>query len=179
VGLSGGATLALAFVAAYPARVASLTLVEPAWSFLPPSPLERAYYAQLDATLRLPASAARAGFRRLVVGAEVPLPPLRTEIARQEQASQATGQPSSLLALTVAMQRHRIPRAAFAGFVGRVLIVIGGRSHPMWRAQAAALAAAFPASRIEVFDERHHLDAPQKSETARFVALLEWAWAHA
>ncbi len=174
VGLSGGATLALAFVAAHPARAASLTLLEPAWSFLPLSPVERDYYAQLDAVLRLPAIDARAGFRRLIVRADVSLPPLRTEIADREQARQNAGQPSTLLALTEAMQRHRVEPAAFAQFDGRVLIVIGGRSHPMWRAQAAALAGAFRRSRVEVFEERHHLDPPQKSETARFVTLLDW-----
>jgi hypothetical protein len=78
--------------------------------------------------------------------------------------------------MTEAMQRHPPDPAAFARFPCRVLIAIGGRSHPMWRSQAASLAAAFPSSRVEVFDDRHHLDAPQKSETERMARLLAWAW---
>jgi hypothetical protein len=50
-----------------------------------------------------------------------------------------------------------ITRGAFAGFDGRVFIGIGGLSHPMWQAQAAGLATAFPVSRPEIFEERHHV----------------------
>jgi hypothetical protein len=73
-------------------------------------------------------------------------------------------------------QSYSITRGAFAGFVGRVFIGIGGLSHPMWQAQATALATAFPVSRLEIFEERHHLDPPQNSETHRLVADLLWAW---
>jgi pimeloyl-ACP methyl ester carboxylesterase len=176
VGLSAGATLALAFVAASPGRVASLSLVEPAWSFLPLTPIEEDYYGTLDAILRRPATEARDGFRRLIVRADVPLPPLGADIAAAERAHEAMGQPSPLRAMTEAMRRHRLDPADFGRFPGRVLIAIGGRSHPMWRSQAASLAAAFPQSRVEVFAERHHLDAPQKSEPERMARLLSWAW---
>jgi pimeloyl-ACP methyl ester carboxylesterase len=177
VGLSAGGTLALAFLAAHPERVASLSLVEPAWSFLPLGPIEREYFGHLDAILRLPAAEARDGFRRLIVRADVPLPALRADIAERERERQAIGQPSPLRAMTDAMQWHPLDPAAFGRFPGRVLIAIGGRSHPMWRDQAASLAAAFPSSRVEVFEERHHLAAPQKAEPERMARLLEWAWA--
>ena len=176
VGFSAGATLALAFVAAHPDRVASLSLVEPAWSFLPLTAVEADYFAELDAILGRPATEARERFRRLIVRADVPLPALPSDITEQERERQARGQPSALRAMTEAMQRHLLDPAAFARFPGRVLIAIGGRSHPMWRSQAASLAAAFPSSRVEVFDDRHHLDAPQKSETERMARLLTWAW---
>jgi pimeloyl-ACP methyl ester carboxylesterase len=176
VGLSAGATLALAFVAAHPDRVASLSLVEPAWSFLPLTPVEADYFSQLDAILRLPAAEARDGFRRLIVRADVPLPPLGADIAAAERARQALGQSSPLRAMTEAMQHHPVDPADFGRFPGRVVIAIGGRSHPMWHAQAASLAAAFAQSRVEVFEERHHLDAPQKSEAGRMARLLGWAW---
>ena len=176
VGLSAGATLALAFVAAHPAQVASLSLVEPAWSFLPLTTVERDYFAKLDAILRLPATEARDGFRRLIVRTDVPLPDVRSDIAERERDRQSSGQPTALRAMTEAMQRHPLDPAAFARFPGRVLIAIGGRSHAMWRSQAASLAAAFPLSRVEVFNDRHHLDAPQKSEPARMARLLAWAW---
>ena len=176
VGLSAGATLALAFVAAHPARVASLSLVEPAWSFLPLTTVETDYFAELDAILRLPATEARHRFRRLIVRADVPLGEVRSDIAERERERQASGQPTALRAMTEAMQRHPLDPAAFSRFPGRVLIAIGGRSHVMWRSQASSLAAALPSSRIEVFDDRHHLDAPQKSEPARMARLLAWAW---
>ncbi len=67
VGFSGGASLALAFVAAHPGRVASQSLVEPAWSFLPLTPIEADYYTRLDAALRGLASEERGTFRRLLV----------------------------------------------------------------------------------------------------------------
>ena len=179
VGFSGGASLALAFVAVDPERVASLSLVEPAWSFLPLSEIEADYHARLDAALRGPASAERGAFRRLLVQPAVDLEPPRTDLVDAALRREAAGQPTSLRMLTDAMQRHAIEPGAFGRFPGRVYIAIGGLSHRMWRAQADAIAAAFPSSRVEVFEERHHLDPPQKSETARLVGGLSWAWGQA
>ena len=179
VGFSGGASLALAFVAVHPERVASLSLVEPAWSFLPLSEIEADYYARLDAALRGPASAERGAFRRLLVQPTVELAPPRTDLIEAARRREAAGQPTSLRVLTEAMRRHAIEPGAFGWFAGRVYIAIGGLSHGMWQAQAEAIAAAFPSSRVEVFEERHHLDPPQKSETARLVAGLSWAWGQA
>jgi pimeloyl-ACP methyl ester carboxylesterase len=176
-GFSGGATLALAFVAAHPDRVASLTLVEPAWSFLPLTGLEAAYYERLAAALCGPAAGERDAFRRLLVRPDVELPPARPDLVRAALDRDAAGLPTSLRVMTEAMQRHVVDPAAFALYQGRVLVVIGGRSHPMWRAQGEALAAAFPVSRLEVFERRHHLDPPQKAETERFVSAARWAWA--
>ena len=179
VGFSGGATLALAFVAAHPGRVASLSLVEPAWSFLPPSDVEADYYERLARALQGPASAERGAFRRLLVRDDVELEPPRRDLVDAAVGREAAGQRTVLRTMTEAMQQHVVAPAALAGFRRRVYVAIGGRSNPMWRAQGDALAAAFPASRLEVFEERHHLDPPQKSETSRLVAGLRWAWSEA
>ena len=104
-------------VAAQPARVASLSLVEPAWSFLPLTTIEQDYFTQFDAALRLPATEARSGFRRRVVRGDIELPALRADIAEQGHEREATGQSSALRAMTDAMQRHPVDPAAFGRLV--------------------------------------------------------------
>jgi pimeloyl-ACP methyl ester carboxylesterase len=176
VGFSGGATLALAFVADHPDRVASMALVEPAWSFLPPSDVEADYYERLGEALRGPASAERGAFRRLLVRDDVELEPPRQDLVDAAVRREAAGRRTALRTMTEAMQQHVVAPASFARFHGRVYIAMGGRSNVMWRAQGDALAAAFPVSRLEIFEARHHLDPPQKSETSRLVGGLRWAW---
>lgn len=177
VGFSGGATLALAFVAVAPERVASLALVEPAWSYLPLSPLEAAYRADMEAVIRLPAAAQREAFRRLIVGDAASKARPRPDLVAAEIAREAAGLPTSLRVLTEAMAAHHVDPAAFGRYEGRALTAIGGRSHPMWRDQAASLAAAFGHARVDRYPDRHHLDPPQRSEVDRFLAGLRWAWA--
>ena len=74
LGISGGATLPLAYIAAYPQRVAGVGLFEPAWSLLPMTETEQSYYAELDRVLRLPPSQQRDAFVRLLGLSQVRLP---------------------------------------------------------------------------------------------------------
>jgi pimeloyl-ACP methyl ester carboxylesterase len=174
-GFSAGGTLALAFIAAYPGDVASLTLVEPAWSYLPRTTLEAEYYRRLDQLTAGAAALQQDAFRRLIVGDDVELPPPRPDLVAAAVRREVSGNATALRVMTLAMQRHPVDPATFRRFRGRVFVAVGARSHPMWRDQAAAIGTAFESTRAEIFEERHHLDPPQRTETERLMAGLRWA----
>ena len=73
----------IAFVAAHPAQVASLSLVEPAW-YLPAAHDGRAPTTSREDRRDPPAARHRGanGFRRLIVRTDVPLPDVRSDIGR-------------------------------------------------------------------------------------------------
>lgn len=107
LGMSGGATLALAQVADCPDTVAGIGLIEPAWSFLPLSPVEQRYYAALDRVLTLPPAEQRDAFVQLLVAANVSLPPVTRTAARGNQRTQRC-QETALAVVTRAMQAHQV-----------------------------------------------------------------------
>ena len=50
-------------------------------------------------------------------------------------------------------------------------------SHPRWERQAKRLAGLFPNIRVEVYEGRSHIDAPQRAEPVRFARALRELWA--
>lgn len=175
LGMSGGATLALAYVADCPDTVAGIGLIEPAWSFLPLSPVEQRYYAALDRVLTLPPAEQRDAFVHLLVAADVSLPPVTGTAAEGYQRTQWS-QETALAVVTRAMQAHHVDRARLAGFRGPVYLAVGGRSSPMWRAQAAQIKAFLPQTVVESYPDRHHLDAPHHADAQRLAQSLLAAW---
>jgi pimeloyl-ACP methyl ester carboxylesterase len=175
LGISGGATLALAYTAAYQHRVAGVGLFEPAWSFLPMSEVEQSYYAELDRVLQLPPNRQRDAFVRLLVQPEVRLPPVTATAAlgyRQAQRAEDT----ALAIGTRAMQAHRVVPSQLGAFSGAVYLAVGGRSNLMWQAQVKQIKAALPQTVVEVYPERHHLDGPHHAEAPHLVNALLRAW---
>jgi pimeloyl-ACP methyl ester carboxylesterase len=143
LGISGGATLALAYIAAYQPRVAGVGLFEPAWSYLPLTGVEQSYYAELDQVLQLPPSRQHDAFVRLLVPPEVRLPPVTATAAlgyRQAQRPEDT----ALAIGTRAMQAHRVGPSKLVAFRAAVYLAAGGRSNPMWQTQAKQIKAALP-----------------------------------
>jgi pimeloyl-ACP methyl ester carboxylesterase len=174
-GISGGATLALAFIAAHPSMIAGVGLIEPAWSYLPLTDAERDYYAELDAVLERRPDQQRDAFVRLLVQPDVQLPPV-TPTAQRGYSGVDRPQETGLAIVTRAMQHHRVDTDTLKAFRGPLYLAVGGRSNPMWRAQAKQIKAALPQTIIEVYPERHHLDAPHHLEAARLSRSLVEAW---
>ena len=175
LGLSAGASLAIAYIAQHPRQIAGIGLIEPAWSFLPLSEKERHYYADLDKVLALPPNEQRDAFVRLLVlpGVETP-----TMTATAAMAYQQAHRPEEtvLTIVTRAMQAHRVQPAQLGRFRGDVYLAIGGRSSRMWVAQAAQIKAVLPQTVVDVYLERHHLDGPHHSEAIRLSRALRTAW---
>jgi pimeloyl-ACP methyl ester carboxylesterase len=175
LGMSGGATLALAYVADCPDTVAGIGLIEPAWSFLPLTPVEQRYYAALDRVLTLPPAEQRDAFVQLLVAADVSLPPVTSTAAQGYQRTQRP-QETALAVVTRAMQSYQVDRTRLVDFRGPVYLAIGGRSSPMWRAQAAQIKAFLPQTIVEIYPDRHHLDAPHHADVQRLAESLLAAW---
>ena len=175
LGISGGATLALGYVAQHPDRIAGIGLIEPAWSYLPLSRAECEYYEELNRVMNLPPAEQRMAFLRLLVLPDVEIPGRSPVLDNPyEQARSAADTP--LAVVTRAFQNHHVSPAAFAAFSRPVYLAIGGRSNPMWRAQSAQITLALPQSVIERYPQRHHLDSPHHSEAAHLVRALLAAW---
>ena len=66
LGISAGASLALAYVAIDPGRIAGLGLIEPAWSYLPLTKIEQHYYTDLNVVLELQPNEQRDAFVQLL-----------------------------------------------------------------------------------------------------------------
>lgn len=175
LGISGGATLALSYIAEHPHRVAGMGLIEPAWSFLPMTEVERNYYEELDRVLNLPPSEQRDAFVRMLLLPEVRLPAVTATAAIGYQRAQRA-EDTAFAIVTRAMRAHRIAPSQLQAFPGAVYLAVGGRSSPMWKAQAKQLQAALPEAVVEIYPERHHLDAPHHAEAQRLTNALLAAW---
>lgn len=175
LGISGGATLALSYIAERPEAVAGVGLIEPAWSFLPLSDEEKRYYEQLEQVLQLPPALQRDAFVRLLVKPDVELPEV-SSTARLGYERARRPEETPLAIGTRAMQAHRVDATCLRGFRGPVYLAIGARSSSMWRAQAMQIRTALPQAVLEVYEDRHHLDAPHHAEAIRLRTGLVSAW---
>lgn len=174
LGMSGGATLTLAYLADHPGTIAGIGLIEPAWSFVAQSAVEKRYYAELDRVLQLPPAQQRDAFVRLV-SPGVQLPPVTATAARGYQQANRPAD-TAIAVVTRAMQAHRVDPERLASFSGPAYLAIGGRSSPMWPAQASQLKTVLPQLVIETYPDRHHLDSPHHAEAQRLVDSLLAAW---
>jgi len=175
LGISAGASLALAYVAIDPGRIAGLGLIEPAWSYLPLTTIEQHYYADLNVVLELQPNEQRDAFVRLLVQPGIELPPVTSTAQRGYQGVQRP-EDTALAIVTRAMQGHCVESADLRAFRGPVYVGVGGRSNPMWRAQAAQIKAALPQTIVDVYPDRHHLDLPHHAEAERLCRALLDAW---
>ncbi len=171
LGYSAGASVALAFAAARPQRVASLTLVEPPWVGAPDG---TAFQAHMDEVmLHTPADRRWEEFHRLLTrpGADVPPPPPNPppwaplRVARGEQVWEA-------------LRAHLIGADRLAAVTAPVYLPVAADSHPWFTDAAHRLAAQFPLATVEVFPG-NHVRPPHVSDAARFVARLRALWAAA
>ncbi len=176
VGYSAGGAVALAFVAAHPARARSLCLVEPSLVgrgvLAPDSPAD---LLARERVLSLPASQRLQAFIPLTVG---PQATLATAHPRPP-AALAARQGAALLAFERARVAYEPELERLREFGRPVHVAVGSLSHPRFARMAASLARLFPDVRVEVYPGRHHFDPPHRSEPARFAAALQDLWRRA
>jgi pimeloyl-ACP methyl ester carboxylesterase len=177
VGYSGGGSAALAVTARQPARVQSLSLLEPAWvGSWEWSPQHRALWAEYDTLEGLPTEQLMPAFMRLQVRPEVHLPPPPPGPPPPWMGRR----PAGIQALMRTFKTYDLDRAALSAFRGPVYFALGGLSNPdQFAEEAERLATVFPNFTVEVFADRHHFDPPHRAEPQRLARSLRATWAAA
>ncbi len=176
VGFSAGASACLAFAAKYPQRASSLALVEPPFIGREGrTPEEAAFIAEGEAVLSLPPAERMGPFMGMVLdpGATPPEPPpdppppwmMRTPIA--------------LGSLSESFKTYDLDTESLRGYCGPAYFARGALSNPVWERIAERLSGILPNLEVEVYEERHHLDAPHMAEPERFAQALRKLWARA
>lgn len=169
-GHSGGGAVALAFTAAQPQMVLSLTLDEAAFDFSEEMHAELAEHRELEQLMLDDPPQAMTRFMRLELkpgvefappaGGPPPLP----------------NRPAGIAALLRAFDRYEIDHAALRAFQRPVLYTRGSLSAERYEHSAKRLAQIFPDFHEVVFEGLHHLNTSNQAEPARVAALLLDLW---
>jgi pimeloyl-ACP methyl ester carboxylesterase len=164
VGYSGGAAVSLAFAALHPARLRSLTLIEPPWIGNDIwSEEERGFVNGFDALLDLPPNDLVASFFELFApGTNLPVPPDEKRVTRMAEA---------LRIVWLGYRAKPLDRSLLAKINAPVYLPVGGRSAPRMKALAELLAIAFRRARVKVFAEQHHFDLLQRAAADLAIGL--------
>lgn len=177
VGYSGGGASSLAFTSAYPERVLSLALMEPAWAGNDGlGPEELKLQESLRSLRDRPAPEFMSGFARyhLKPGVEPAPPPPGPPppwMARR---------PAGLTAIMSAFDRADLDLERLRRFKRPVYFALGGQSNPDYFARMAKrLGKVFPDFTVETFPDRHHFDPPHRAEPARLADSLRRLWQRA
>jgi pimeloyl-ACP methyl ester carboxylesterase len=174
VGYSAGGAVSLAFAAAYPRRLLSLALLEPAWSGNRGLGVkERALWDQFDRIMALPPSERIAGFVGLQLADGVSPPPPPPGPPPPWMAKR----PDGLAALTAAFRDYDLDERRLRAFTQPVYYALGGRSNPDAYARPAQLAGLFPDFTLETYAERHHFNPPHRVEPDAIARALRQLWA--
>ncbi|GAP16007.1 predicted hydrolase [Longilinea arvoryzae] len=173
VGYSGGGAVALAFSAAYPERVRSLALSEPA--VIPAQEWlqkESDYFSEITRAMSLPPAEQMAAFFRanLRPGVQPPAPPAG------EPPAWMAKRPQGLKAMVRAFSEASCTYDQWRNFANPVYIAVGSRSNPVEERKALTLSDLFQDCQVEIYPERHHFDPPQRAEPERFARELEGLW---
>ncbi len=175
VGYSAGGSAALAFAAHHPARVLSLSVLEPAWAGgWGWSAAHRQLWASYGALENLPPAESIRAFMRLQVRQDVALPPAPSGSEPPWMARR----PAGIQALLHSFTSYHLDRAALSAFASPVYFALGGRSNPdQFAEEADRLSRVFADFTLEVFVDRHHFDPPHRVEPARLARSLRATWA--
>jgi len=172
-GHSGGGAIALAFADAYPDRLLSLALDEPAVDFLGEGDGEYWLDIKQAASLREP-EATRA-FLRLQLAPDEPLPPPPDGPPPVWMSKRSAG----IRAFVAAAESHHVDPAAYRALHAPVYYSYGTRSHPRWTTMKDRLAGLFEDFTAERYEGLHHLNTSHQAETDRVAAALRNLWAPA
>jgi pimeloyl-ACP methyl ester carboxylesterase len=177
VGYSGGGACALAFCAAYPERLLSLTLNEPAWGGNEGwSDVEKDHWRRLDEMMALPPEEMMSAFMQSGQPQRDEPPPPDPEPPPPWFAKR----PAGLRAFHSAFKTYHLDLDRLRSFDRPVLYVTGGKSNPIENEPIAErLGKVFPDFTREVYEERHHFDPPHTAEPERFAASLKRLWERA
>jgi pimeloyl-ACP methyl ester carboxylesterase len=175
VGYSGGGAAALAVAASHPARMQSLSLLEPAWvGSWGWSPAHQALWTKYDELEQLPPEQMMPAFMQLQVRPEVALP----APPPGPPPPWMTRRPAGIRAFMRTFKTYDLDRDALAAVQGPVYFALGGLSNPdQFEEEADRLATVFSDFTLEVFAERHHFDPPHRIEPQRLASSLRAIWA--
>ena len=166
VGFSAGGSVALAFAVAYPERVNSLTLIEPAWIGNDAwDELEVAYLATVDKAMQLPVS--QRGHALLMAmsppgidPSTIPSPDWLLERSEHFEP------------IWRSFREATLDITALQSFPAPVYLPVGDKSHPRFTLAARWLSSIFPHCQVDIYHGQTHLDAPPIRETERFAYAL-------
>jgi pimeloyl-ACP methyl ester carboxylesterase len=176
VGFSAGASACLAFAAKHPGRTMSLALVEPPFIGREGrTPEEIEFFARSESALSLPPAERMGAFMAMVLGpgAKPPEPPPGPPPPWMMRM------PIALAAMDESFETYDLDTESLRGFHKPVYFTRGGMSNPVWERIAERLGGILPNLEVEVYEERHHLDAPHTAEPERFARTLCELWARA
>jgi pimeloyl-ACP methyl ester carboxylesterase len=172
-GHSGGGAVALAFTAAHPKMVMTLTLDEPAFDFSPEMRAELRGHGELQRLMRDDPAQAMPRFMQLELKSGVEFQPPATG------AAPLPNRPGGIAAMLRAFEHDEIDLGALQAFQGPVLYTRGSLSAERYERSARRLAQIFPDFREVVFDGLHHLNTSNQAEPERVAALLLDLWSAA
>jgi pimeloyl-ACP methyl ester carboxylesterase len=176
VAYSGGGAVALAFTGAYPAKVRSLALSEPA--VIPSQEWfrhEAAYWEQMGQLVSLPPEQFMQGFIKIELRPGVTMPPAPAGDPPPWMARR----PAGIKALISAFSSYDLPYERLRAFTKPVYIAVAALSNPVELRKAEVLQGLFADMRLEIYPNLHHFDPPQRHEPERFARSLEALWAKA
>lgn len=176
VGYSAGGASSLAFCAAHPERLLSLTINEPGWiGSKGRGPIESEFMRSVERVISLSPEERMAGFVQIQIAPGVePSPP--------PDGPPPPWMPQRLAAMPLFLETSRtaeIDHEALGRFPRPVLYMLGGRSAPVYRAMAERLSGVFQDFTLKEFPERHHFDPPHRAEPEAFAAVLREHWERA
>lgn len=172
-GHSGGGAVALAFTAAHPQRVLSLTLDEAAFDFSAEMRAQLAEHDELREGMRDDPASAMRRFMQLELKPGVEFSPPAGGIPP------LPNRPGGIAALVRAFLQYELDDDALRAFDRPVLYTRGSLSADRYEQSARRLAALFPNFREVVFDGLHHLNTSHQAESAKVAALLIDLWSSA
>jgi pimeloyl-ACP methyl ester carboxylesterase len=178
VGYSAGGASSIAFCAAHPERLLSLTLNEPAWIGQSGMASDEAAVWQRFREIRtMPADEMMREFllNQLAPGVEPP-PPLPPGDPPPWMAKR----PPGIERLIEIFATTDLDLEKLRTFTQPVLFTLGGKSNPAYyRREAERLATIFDDFTLEEFPDRHHFDPPHRIEPERMARALRAMWERA
>lgn len=179
VGYSGGGACALAFCAAYPEQLLSLTLSEPAWGGNEGwSDEERDCWRRIDKMMALPPDEMMAAFMQ---GGQPPdLEHSPSSPDPEPPPPWFAKRPAGLKVMHSAFKSYHLNLESLRSFHRPVLYVTGGKSDPIENEPIVErLGKVFPDFTREIYEDRHHFDPPHRAEPERFADSLKSLWERA
>jgi pimeloyl-ACP methyl ester carboxylesterase len=175
VGYSGGGASSLAFAAAYPDRLLSLALIEPAWMGNDElSPEEQAIWREFERIATLPPD-------QMMVRSPTGRVAIQGGGGPGGGGGGATPGASWMAtnaAFITTFRSSSLDLNRLRAFTQPVLFALGGRSNPDYYGRMAVRAGAiFPNLTVTLFEQRHHFDPPHRIEPDRTARVLRAHWA--
>jgi len=177
VGYSAGGASSLALAAKQPARLLSLSLLEPAWAGNEElDPAEQRVWQEIDSVMARPPEEMMPAFVRVQLAPGVTPPPSPPGAPPPWMAKR----PAGLRALAGAFSAGELDLDVFRDFRSPVYFALGALSNQdLYAKTAERLSSAFPDFTLEVFEDCHHFEPPHRTRPDQLAGSLRALWANA